>query len=156
MTITIKSYMERGYTPLACNGYGGVAWQGEYVGDLWMWNGQYARYKGGVRHIQTVKVTDLKTAALRYWRDGWAPLRPFSKETLGRMEEALRNHRGLAAEGVKFPDHGFLKASEPIPEELFGPEVRALLGLPADGQGPLEREDAPTERGLAVFRGVRP
>lgn len=129
MTLTIKSFLKKGYIPLSLNSLAGIAWQGELIQDFWMWNRQYMEYKDGRRYIQTVKVSDLKDAALRYWRDNWVPLKPVSSALLRRMEAALREHKGIRGEGIKFPDGPFLDMPSPIPEEHFGPEVRAYLGL---------------------------
>lgn len=155
MAITINSFLKRGYTPLACNNYAAIAWQGEYLSDMWMWNGQFTGYKGGVKHIQTVKVTDLKEAAVRFWRDGWTPVKPVDDLMLRRMEEALRSHKGLKAEGVIFPDDAFLKTPESVPVEYLGPEIRVYLGLPDSGAAATEREDALTPEQLEEFRRSR-
>lgn len=143
--------------PLAYCACGVVAWQGEYLPDLWMWNGQYNVYKGGVRHIQTVKVTTLKEAALRYWRDGWVPVRPVDDAFLRRMEAALRGHRGLGAEGVCLPDEPFLREPEPIPEEYLSQEMRVYLRMPrlAAQGGRLVREGEIPEETLNEFRRRR-
>lgn len=114
MTITVNSFLKRGYVPIAVNKYAGIAWEGEYLKDFWMWNRQYIDCSDGARRIQTVKVATLKEAALRYWRDNWVPLTPVDEPFLERMEESLRNHRGLKAEGVRFPEGRFLKQHEPI------------------------------------------
>lgn len=155
MTITVNSFLKRGYTPLVCGNYAAIAWQGEYLPDMWMWNGQYTEYRGGVRHIQTVKVSDLKEAAVRFWRDGWIPVKPLGEPMLRRMEVALRNHKGIKAEGVDFPDGAFLKASAAIPVEYLGPEIRAYLGLAGSGAKPLEREDGIPAEQLEEFRRSR-
>jgi hypothetical protein len=155
MTISVSSFMRRGYVPLACNRYAGIAWQGEYVPDLWMWNRQYTEYRGGVRHIQTVKVNDLKDAALRYWRDGWVPLKPVDGKLLRRMEEALRRHRGLKQEGVRFPDTPFLDAPEEIPLRHLGPETREFLGLKKARSKRLERRDELPAVVLESYRRTR-
>lgn len=113
MGINANSFMKRGYTPLALNRYAAVAWRGERLPDFWMWNRQYIETGAGMA-VQTVMVTDLSEAALRYWRDRWVPLE-WDDGLLGRMEEALRAHKGLKAEGVSFPDAGFLPKPEPLP-----------------------------------------
>ncbi|MBI5810364.1 MAG: hypothetical protein HZB21_04155 [Deltaproteobacteria bacterium] len=92
-----------------------------------MWNGQFTERMGEIRHIQTVKVTELKEAAIRLWRDGWVPIKPVHEDILRRMERALRRHKGLKGQGIIFPDTPFLEAPEPIDEKFFGPEVRAYL-----------------------------
>ncbi|MFQ5441455.1 MAG: hypothetical protein ACE5EB_01885 [Thermodesulfobacteriota bacterium] len=120
---------KKGFYPLACDVRGAIAWRGEYLRDFWMWNGLFTEYRAGIKYIQTVKVTDLKEAAIRYWRDGWIPLKPVDRELLSRMEDTLRNHSGLRSEGVSFPDTPFLKPYDPIPEEFFSPEVREYMGL---------------------------
>src|SRR3989304_7325265 len=103
------SVARKGYIPLAVSPLGGISWRGERLTDFWMWNRQYTVYRGGTRHIQTVMVTELKEAALRYWRDRWVPIRPVDEDFLRRMEEALRAHQGLKAEGVRLPDGPFLR-----------------------------------------------
>ncbi|MBI1913047.1 MAG: hypothetical protein HYS21_13755 [Deltaproteobacteria bacterium] len=140
MTITINSYLKKGYIPLACNSYAGIAWQGDYINDLWMWNGKYTEYEGGIKHIQTIRVISIKDAALRYWRDNWVPLKGPDESLLRRLEQALREHPGLKKERVKFPDTPFLNKTEPIPEEFFGPEVRAYLGKKGTEKIELRRE----------------
>jgi len=104
--------MKKGYIPLALNRYAAIAWQGEYLGDFWMWNGQYNAGAGSTP--QTVKVTALKEAALRYWRDKWVPLK-WDEDLLKRMEDALRAHKGLKAEGVAFPAGRFLPEPGAVP-----------------------------------------
>lgn len=126
-----EGVFKKGYIPLAWDRYAGISWQGEHLGGFWMWNGKFTEYEGGVKHIRTVKVGELKEAALHYWRDKWVPLKPVGESFLRRMEQALREHKGLKREGVKFPDGPFLKAPEEIPEEYFGPDVRRYLGLRA-------------------------
>lgn len=155
MRLTARSFLDRGYIPLACNRYAGVAWQGEYLKDFWMWNSQLTHYEGGVRLIQTVKVSELKEAALRYWRDGWVPLKPVDSAFLRRMEGALRAHRGLKKEGIDFPDTPFLKMPEPIPVEFFGAEVRAYLGLKADDNVELKPQNAISTDALESYRKTR-
>jgi hypothetical protein len=130
MEVLADSILKKGYIPLACDRYAAVAWQGEYLPDFWMWNGKFTEYEGGIKHIRTAKVGELKEAALHYWQDKWVPLRQVDEGFLRRMERALREHQGLKREGVKFPDGQFLKAQEEIPEEYLGPEVRQYLGLP--------------------------
>ncbi|MBI5885372.1 MAG: hypothetical protein HZB85_02175 [Deltaproteobacteria bacterium] len=150
-------FIKRGYAPLASSACGVIAWRGEHLPDMWMWNGQYSVYKGGILHIQTVKVTTLKDAALRFWRDGWVPVRPMDDALLRRMEAELRGHRGLKAAGACLPDAPFLRKPDPIPEEYLGPEMRAYLGLPrlaAQGDG-FEREGAIPEETLDAFRRRR-
>lgn len=130
--ITVNSFLKRGYIPLACNGYAGIAWQGDLLRDFWMWNGQFTEYAGGIKYIQTVKVTDLKEAALRYWRDGWVPVKPVDEDFLRRMENALREHKGLKGDGVRFSDRPFLTMPEAISIQFLGPEVKAYLGIKDD------------------------
>ncbi len=141
MTLTIDAFLKKGYIPLSLNSLAGIAWQGELIRDFWMWNRQYTEYKGGIKYIQTVKVSDLKEAAVRFWRDGWVPLKPVSDGLLRRMEAALREHRGIKKEGIKFPDRNFLETPAPIPEEHLGPEVRAYLGLGRCRKRILRREE---------------
>jgi hypothetical protein len=67
MTIDIGTLLKKGFTPLAANRLAAVSWQGEYLGEFWMWNGQLN--KGGrSQSVQTVKVSDLREAAIRCWR----------------------------------------------------------------------------------------
>lgn len=155
MAITVESFLKRGYVPLACNQYAGVAWRGECLKDFWMWNRQYAEYSGNVKYIETIKVTDLKEAALRYWRDGWVPLRPVDEGLLRMMEKALRAHRGLKKNGVKFPDNDFLKMPEEIPEKYLGPEVRRHLGLEDVQPVTLKREDELSGEPLEAYKKTR-
>lgn len=155
MAITVDSFLKRGYVPLACNQYAGIAWQGEYLKDFWMWNRQYAEYRGGVKYIQTVKVTDLKEAALRYWRDGWVPVKPVDECFLRMMEKALRGHRGLKKNGVKLPDNDFLRMHEEIPAEYLGPEVRRHLGLKAGQTVMLRRDDELKGESLEAYKKTR-
>ena len=122
--------VKRGFYPLASDLRGGIAWQGEFIGEFWMWNRQFTEYDGGVRLIQTVRVTDLKEAAIRYWRDKWVPLLPVEEDLLRRMEDCLRAHRGLRDAGITFPQGEFLSLPDPIPEDSLGEEVRAYMGLP--------------------------
>ena len=146
MGLNAKSFLDKGYIPLACNRYAGVAWQGEYLADFWMWNTQFTYYEKGCKRIQTVKVGELKEAALRYWRDGWVPLKPVGTEFLRRMEGALRAHRGLKKEGVNFPEEQFLKMPEPIPVEFMGPGVMAYLGMKTSGEAELKpRNELPKD-----------
>lgn len=155
MSVTIDSFIKRGYTPLACNRHAGIAWQGEYLGDFWMWNRQLTEYEGGVKRVETVRVTDLKEAALRYWRDRWVPLKPLDDDLLRRMEGVLRGHAGLKAEGVTFPDGDFLRLCEPVPEEFMGPEVRAYLSMEVGADERLERVGQILPRVLDSFRQTR-
>ncbi|MFQ5737117.1 MAG: hypothetical protein ACE5GY_09715 [Thermodesulfobacteriota bacterium] len=155
MTLTVDSFLRRGFTPLACNRYAGIAWQGEYVKDLWMWNRQLTEYRGGIKRIQTVRVTELKEAALRYWRDRWVPLRPVNEDFLRRMEAALRANRGLKRDGVCLPEGEFLRMLEPIPEEFMGPEVRAYLGMKELAGETLVREDAAPKEAVESYRQTR-
>lgn len=128
MNISVNSFIKRGYVPLTLNRYAAVAWQGEPLKDFWMWNGGYLE-RGGVRYIQTIRVADLKEAAIRYWQDGWAPVKLIDEAFLRRMENSLRAHKGLRAQGVKFPESPFLRMPEHIPAENLSPEARELLGL---------------------------
>lgn len=120
MANDIRSYLKRGYIPLALSKEASIAWQGEYVHDLWMWNRQFMASFDGKKKIQAVKVNDMKEAALRYWRDGWVPLRPIDDEFLKKMEDALREHKGLKLMGIKFPDSRFLQLPDEIPGEFSG------------------------------------
>jgi len=117
-----------------------------------MWNRQYTEYSGGVRLIQTVRLTDLKEAALRYWRDKWVPLKQPSPELLRRMEDCLRAHRGLRDAGVTFQEGSFLLPTEPIPEELMGSEVREHLGLGAGKVKGLIPEARLNKKVIAAFK----
>ncbi len=127
MTITTLDFIKRGYTPLACNGLAGIAWEGEFLADFWMWNRQFSVDDNGARFIQTVQVTDLTQAALRYWKDGWVPIKPVDDAFLRRMEAALRRHKGLKRPGQTLPDTPFLRLPDRIPDEYIGPEVRCYL-----------------------------
>lgn len=113
-------YFKEGYMPLAMNEYGGISWQGTRLDDFWMWNGQYNECGDGTRTIQTVRVAELREAAVRYWRDGWLPVKPVDREFVRRMEGELRNHQGLRRAGVVFPEGDFLDLPGPVPED--GPE----------------------------------
>jgi len=153
MTITANTFSKKGYIPLACSRHAGVAWQGESLGEFWMWNRQFTEYEGGIKRIQTVKVTELKEAALRYWRDKWVPVRPIDEALLRRMENTLRRHRGLMAQGVTFPDGQFLSMPEPIPQENLGPELRKMLGLPEDKSAAgLKRKGEPSGKVLEGYK----
>jgi len=121
--------IKKGFYSLASDVRGGIAWQGELLRDYWMWNKQFTEYRGGVRHIQSVKVADLKEAAIRYWRDKWVPLTPPDEDLLLRMEDSLRAHQGLRDAGVTFPENAFLTPTEPIGEEFLGAEVKKYLGI---------------------------
>lgn len=119
--MTTGRLLKKGFTPLAANRFAAISWQGETLREFWMWNGQLMNGPDGA-FIQTVKVADLKEAALRYWRDGWTPLK-WDHALLGRMEESLRRHRGLQNQGVVFPDGRFLKEPEAIPPEHLTPAL---------------------------------
>ncbi len=114
------SIMKKGYIPIACDTRGAISWRGEYLHDFWMWNRQHMESKDGKRLIQTIRVTELKEAALRYWRDKWVPVEPVDEEFLRRMEQALRGHKGLRRQGVKFPEGEFLVMPEPIEDMVEG------------------------------------
>lgn len=148
-----EAMLEKGYIPLAGSELGGIGWQGVLLKDFWMWNRKFNEFEGGIRHIRTVKVGELKEAALHCWRDGWVPLRPVSKEMLRKMETVLRAHPGLKGKGIKVPDGEFLKETEKIPLEFIGPQVRAYLGLP-DGPdlGPLVPKKKVASEVLASFK----
>jgi hypothetical protein len=138
-------FTKKGYYPLTLNRYAGLAWQGELLKDFWMWNRQYNEYQGNIKHIQTIKVADLKEAALRYWRDGWVPIRPIGEDLLRRMENALRAHSGLKAMGMRFPDTPFLKPPEPIEDRFLGPKEREMLGMPKAALKRLRQRDEPNK-----------
>lgn len=125
MTIEISRLLKKGFTPLAANKFAAVSWQGETLGEFWMWNGQLMKGPEG-QFIQTVKVSDLKEASLRYWRDGWTPLE-WDGPLLRRMEESLRRHGGLKAQGVVFPEGPFLKEPMAIPENYFTPGLKRFI-----------------------------
>ncbi len=114
------SIIRKGYIPIACDMRGAISWKGEYLHNFWMWNRQHMESKDGKRLIQTIRVTELKEAALKYWRDKWVPVEPIDEEFLRRMEQALRDHRGLKRQGVKFPEGAFLEMPEPIEDMLAG------------------------------------
>ncbi len=116
MGLNAASILKKGYTPLAMNKYAAISWQGEHLRDFWMWNGQFIESHNG-KKIQTVRVTDLKEAALMMWRDKWVPL-DSDDGLIARMESALRGHKGLKAAGLSFPDTSFLKAGE-IPDFAY-------------------------------------
>lgn len=103
--------------------------------DFWMWNRQFSVYDNGARFIQTVQVSDLTQAALRYWKDGWVPIRPVDDMFLRRMEAALRRHKGLKQAGQTFPDRPFLRPPERIPDEYLGPEARRYLMMGGKDEG---------------------
>ena len=155
MSAITESITKKGYIALAYDNRGAIAWRGEYLKDFWMWNRQFTKYKGGTKHIQTVKVEELKEAAVRYWRDGWIPVKPIDELLLRRMEEALRCHKGLARDGVSFPDSQFLTLPEPIPEAYLGPEVRAYLGLPKNKSKRLVREAKVPKKVLDAYKETR-
>jgi hypothetical protein len=125
MAIDISSFLKKGFTPLAANRFAAVSWQGEPLGEFWMWNGQLTRGQQG-SFIQTVKVSDLKEAALRCWRDKWVPLK-WDSVLLRRMEACLRSHKGLEKQGVVFPDTHFLPDPASIPEEYITPELEKFM-----------------------------
>lgn len=121
MTINISSLLKKGFTPLAANRFAAISWQGEPLSGFWMWNGQLTG-----SYIQTVKVTDLKEAAIRCWRDKWVPLK-WDSVLLRRMEECLRSHRGLQKQGVVFPETPFLPDPVEIPCEYITTELRKFM-----------------------------
>jgi hypothetical protein len=116
MSLNPGALKEKGYIPIAFSSHASIAWQGEHV-DLWMWTGQHIDGPGGRRLPQTVRVREIKEAALRYWKDGWVPLDPETGLLL-RMEAALREHKGLKAAGVRFPEGRFLPEPVELPEPL--------------------------------------
>src|SRR4030067_1172251 len=105
MAIDISSLLKKGFTPLAANRFAAVSWQGEPLSEFWMWNGQITHGKQGPS-IQTVKVTDLKEAAIRCWRDKWVPLR-WDSAFVRRMVASLRAHSGMYKQGMGFPEAPF-------------------------------------------------
>lgn len=117
MPISAKTFLDKGYIPIACNSSAGIAWQGDHLDDFWMWNRQYMEDGNGRRTIQTVKVSNVKEAAIRCWKDGWVAVRPLDEALAKRMEDALREHRGFKREGVSFPDGPFLNRTEKVPGE---------------------------------------
>lgn len=121
--------MKQGYIPIACNKYAGIAWQGSALRDFWMWNRQFTQDSNGEKLIQTVKAADRKDAAIRYWRDGWVPLKPVSGDFLKLLEDSLRAHAGLKRQGVKFPDGAFLKPPAAIPVEYLSMQAREYMGI---------------------------
>lgn len=112
MPISARTFLDKGYVPIACNSSAGIAWQGEHLDDFWMWNRQYMEDQSGRRTMQTVKVSTVKEAALRCWKDRWVAVKPIDEILLRRMEAALRGHRGLKSEGIIFPEGPFLKEEE--------------------------------------------
>lgn len=125
MAIDTGSLLKKGFTPLAANAYAAVSWQGEVLRDFWMWNGQVSEGPSG-KFIQTIQVSDLKEASVRFWRDRWVPLR-WDETLIRRMEECLRVHRGLKKQGVVFPDTPFLLPPAPPPADCLTPEVLGLM-----------------------------
>lgn len=125
MVLNTGRLLKKGFTPLVANRFAAISWRGETLGDFWMWNGQTIN-SDGMTSIQTVKVTDLKEAALRCWRDGWTPLR-WDRQLLGRMEESLRRHMGLKAQGVVFPEGPFMEEPREIPAEYITPKLRDFI-----------------------------
>lgn len=121
MAIDIGTLLKKGFTPLAANALAAISWQGEALGEFWMWNGQVMKGPEGIV-IQTVKVTDLREAALRCWRDNWVPLK-WDRALLRRMEASLRAHRGLKAQGFTFPEGHFLQDPGEIPAEYVAPAL---------------------------------
>lgn len=117
--------MKKGFTPLAANKYAALSWQGEPLSDFWMWNTQVTEGRAG-RSLQTVKVSDLKEASVRVWRDKWVPLK-WDSSLLRRMEESLRGHTGLKKQGVVFPDTPFLPDPKPLPADCLTPEIEEYL-----------------------------
>lgn len=112
-----ESALKKGFIPLVGDkNHGCISWQGEPLKDFWMWNKQFNILPDGGKSLQTVQVTELKTAAMHYWRDGWVPVNPMAEDLLRRMENALRNHRGLKMEGTQFPDGPFLKMPDLLPD----------------------------------------
>ena len=134
--------LRNGFYHLAADMRGGIAWQGEILRDFWMWNRQFTENKDGSRVIQTVRVMDLKEAAIRYWRDKWVPLVPVDEDFLRRMEATLRAHRGLRDLGVTFPAGEFLSMPDPIPEDALCDEVRAYMGLVPSGKVRARKREA--------------
>lgn len=125
MAIEISRLLKKGFRPLAANKFAAISWQGEELRDFWMWNGQLM-YGAEGQFIQTVRISDLREAAVRYWRDGWTPLR-WEDSLLRRMEESLRGHRGLKAQGVSFPEGHFLERPENIPDEYLTSGLKKLI-----------------------------
>ncbi len=157
MSGVAEAMVRKGYTPLAAARDIGIGWQGERLYDFWMWNGKYSEYEGGIKFIRTVKVNDLKEAALHFWRDGWVPLLPISDSLLRRMESALREHKGLSSQGLRVPDGEFLKKPEAIPKEEMGPDVRKLMSLPeidTDGLRPKMELSEAMLKSYRNFKGV--
>ncbi len=124
-----EAMLKKGYVPLRGDNLAAIGWQSEHLKDFWMWTRRFMENDDGTRRIRTVKVTELKDAAIHYWRHGWVPLKPVDDALLRRMERVLREHRGLKREGVRFPDTPFLERPGPIPEEFLGQAEREFLGL---------------------------
>ncbi|HHL39620.1 MAG TPA: hypothetical protein ENJ37_03870 [Deltaproteobacteria bacterium] len=149
----VESTRKKGYIPLAGDGMVCLGWRGEELEDFWMWNGRFIEYEGGGRRIRTVRVRELKEAALRYWLDGWVPVAAVDEALLRRMEAALRSHRGLARRGVRVPAGAFLSMPEPIPREYIeGPDGRArqLRSVPESALEAFRRELAQRSSGRAM------
>jgi hypothetical protein len=67
----------------------------------------------------------------------------------------LKSHKGLARDGVNFPDSRFLTLPEAIPEAYFGPEVRAYLGLPKNKSKRLVRELKVPKKVIDAYKDTR-
>ena len=142
MPISAKTFLDKGYVPIACNSSAGIAWQGEHLDDFWMWNRQYMEDSSGTRTMQTVKVSTVKEAALRCWKDRWVAVRPLDEILMRRMEAALRGHRGLKSEGIIFPEGPFLE-QESITAQEVGKERPDKGGAQASG---IRRKMAPKKK----------
>ena len=117
--------MKKGFTPLVANRYAAVSWQGEALRDFWMWNGQVSDGQTG-RSLQTVMVSDLKEASVRFWRDKWVPLK-WDALLLRRMGACLRGHSGFKKQGIVFPDTPFLPEPKLLPADCLTPEIEEYL-----------------------------
>lgn len=124
MGISIGSYIKRGYIPLAVSKHAGIAWQGEPLHDFWMWNRQFIEESGGGKVVQTVKVGDIKEAAVRYFRDGWVPIKQIDAGLLRRMEASLRRSGAVKGE---ISSGEFLKMPEPLPEEFLSHALKKMV-----------------------------
>ena len=117
-----KKMTDKGFTCLGDSGTGAsYFFQGRYIKDFWMWTRKLTEYTDGSVSIRTVKVTDLREAALHYWRDKWVPIKPITHEVLRAMEAELRMHVGLQKEGVQFPNGEFLEYAF-VPEDYLAPQ----------------------------------
>jgi hypothetical protein len=120
MPVLQRQTPKKGYIPIGNNGVG--FFQGTYLKDFWMWTGKTTKFEDGTEQIKTVRVKDLKEAALHYYRDKWIPVEPITDDMLRAMEVELRAHQGLKREGVDLLDTEFLELRT-IPGDYIMPGV---------------------------------